>query len=58
MKKEKKPDGLSEQETVDVITRVAKKLAPKFVFASYEAEDIEQEAFLMGIEGLARYDSS
>ena len=53
-----KPDNLSEQEVIDVIVRVSKKLAPKFVFASYEAEDIEQEAFLMGVEGLARYDSS
>ena len=54
----KKPDNLSEQEVIEVITRVSKKLAPKFVFASYEAEDIEQEAFLMGVEGLDRYDSS
>ena len=54
----KKPDNLSEQEVIDVITRVSKKLAPKFVFASYETEDIEQEAFLMGVEGLTRYDSS
>tara|TARA_R110000824_G_scaffold59926_1_gene160532 strand:+ start:1150 stop:1668 length:519 start_codon:yes stop_codon:yes gene_type:complete len=54
----KTPNNLSEQEVIDVITRVSKKLAPKFVFASYEAEDIEQEAFLMGVEGLQRYDSS
>ena len=54
----KKPENLSEQEVIDIITRVAKKLAPKFVFASYEAEDIEQEAFLMGVEGLERYDSN
>ena len=54
----KTPNNLSEQEVIDVITRVSKKLAPKFVFASYEAEDIEQEAFLMGVEGLERYDSS
>ena len=54
----KKPDNLSEQEVIEVITRVSKKLAPKFVFASYETGDIEQEAFLMGVEGLTRYDSS
>ena len=53
----KTPNNLSEHE-IDVITRVSKKLAPKFVFASYETEDIEQEAFLMGVEGLTRYDSS
>ena len=52
------PDNLTEQEVIDIITGVAKKLAPKFVFASYETEDIEQEAFLMGVEGLERYDST
>jgi len=49
---------LSEQEVIEVITRVARKLAPKYVFASYEVEDIEQEAFLMGVEGLNRYDTN
>ena len=56
--KMKIPDNLTEQEVVNVITNVAKKLAPKFVFASFEIEDIEQEAFLMGVEGLERYDST
>ncbi len=54
----KLPPNLTEQEVIDIITKVSKKLAPKFVFASYEAEDIEQEAFLMGVEGLERYDST
>ena len=52
------PNNLTEDEVVQVITKVAKKLAHKFVFASYDVDDIEQEAFLMGIEGLKRYDSS
>ena len=52
------PSNLSEQEVINTITKVARKLAPKYVFASYEVEDIEQEAFLMGVEGLKRYDTS
>tara|TARA_R110001592_G_scaffold133324_1_gene348495 strand:+ start:135 stop:650 length:516 start_codon:yes stop_codon:yes gene_type:complete len=52
------PSNLSEQEVISTITKVARKLAPKYVFASYEVEDIEQEAFLMGVEGLKRYDTS
>lgn len=52
------PNNLDKQEVTDTISRVAKKLAPKFVFASYEIDDIEQEAFLMGVEALHRYDSS
>ena len=46
------PSNTTEEEVVEVITRVARKLAHKFVFASYDVDDIEQEAFLMGIEGL------
>jgi len=52
------PSNLTQDHVVEVITRVSKKLAPKFVFSTYDADDIEQEAFLMGIEGLKRYDSS
>ena len=52
------PTNLSEHEVVSVITKVCKKLAPKYVFASYEVEDIEQEAFMMGVEGLHRYDTN
>ena len=52
------PQNLSEQEVVETITKVARKLAPKYVFASYEVEDIEQEAFMMGVEGLKRYDTN
>ena len=52
------PNNLDEKEAIETITKVVKKLAPKFVFASYEIDDIEQEAFLMGVEALSRYDSS
>ena len=33
-------------------------MAPKYVFASYDVEDIQQEAFLIGIAGLEKYDTS
>lgn len=52
------PQNMSEDEVISTIMRVARKLAPKFVFASYEEEDIIQEAFIIGIEGLEKYDSS
>ena len=51
------PFNLTEKEVISIITKVCKKLAPKYVFASYEVEDIEQEAFMMGVEGLHRYDT-
>ena len=52
------PEGVDEDHAVEVITKVAKRLAPKYVFAGYDVEDIEQEAFLIGVAGLAKYDPS
>ena len=50
------PHGINEDEAIAVIMRIAKRLAPKYVFATYAVEDIEQEAFLIGIAGLEKYD--
>jgi len=52
------PDNMSEEEVFSIILKISRKLAPKFVFASFEEEDIIQEAFIIGLEGLDRYDSS
>lgn len=50
------PKGMNETEVVETILKISKKLAHKYTFASYEVEDIEQEAFLIGIAGLSKYD--
>lgn len=52
------PEGLDEQYVTEVITKISKRLAPKYVFSGYEVEDIEQEAFLIGVLGLEKYDPS
>lgn len=52
------PEGINKEEALRVIMKVAKRLAPKYVFATYEVEDIEQEAFLIGIAGLEKYDQN
>lgn len=52
------PDNMTPEEVIDTIQSIAKKLAPKFVFASFDEEDIAQEAFIIGIDGLEKYDSS
>lgn len=44
------------EEDYKVIIKIAKKLAPRYVFGSYERADIEQEAIIMGLDGLSRYD--
>ena len=52
------PNNMTEDQVVDIITKVAHRLAPKFTFAFYETEDIEQEAFMLGVEALGRYDDT
>jgi DNA-directed RNA polymerase specialized sigma24 family protein len=52
------PNNMSEQEVVAVINKVARSLAPKYTFGFYGIDDIEQEAFMMGMEALGRYDSN
>lgn len=47
---------MENQEILETITRVATRLAPKYVFGHYDREDIEQEAILMGFDALKRYD--
>jgi len=51
------PNHMDETYVLSVITQVTQKLAPKYVFASYDVEDIEQEAFIIALEALERYDS-
>ena len=45
-------------QTLTTIRRVAKKLAPKYTFGYYDAEDIEQECFLLAQEAIDKYDAS
>lgn len=50
------PNGHTETEVLDIIRKIAKKLAYKFIFPPYEHADVEQEAIIIGIEGLENYD--
>lgn len=52
------PDGVDETKVIDTIMKIAKRLAPKYVFTGYDVDDIEQEAFLIGVAGLEKYDPS
>lgn len=51
------PNNMTESEVVATITKVARHLAPKYTFSPYDIEDIFQEAFIIGMEGLEKYDS-
>jgi len=49
---------MTEAEVVQTILEVTKRLSSSFTFAYFDKEDIEQEAFLMGMEALDRYDEA
>ena len=49
---------MTEKEVTETITRVADRYAYKFQFGYYESEDIRQEAFIIAMEALDRYDES
>lgn len=41
---------------VSTISKISSRLASKYTFPNYEADDISQEAFIIGMEALDRYD--
>lgn len=58
MKKNKIPSGMTEDQVVEIITKIAAKLAYKFKFGFYTYEDIKQQAFIEGWKGLDSYDET
>lgn len=55
MKKKKK---ISEQELLDTIDTISKKLAYKFKFGYHEIDDMKQQISIFALEGLKNYDYS
>lgn len=47
---------MTEEQVVSTITLVSSRLASKYTFPNYEEDDITQEAFIIGMEALDRYD--
>lgn len=43
-------------EELKTLLKIIKILAPKYKFGSYEVEDIEQEAYIIGLDGYSRWD--
>lgn len=52
------PEGMTEDQVVNQINTVVDRIAPKYAFYGYTTEDIKQEAFIICIEALNRYDPS
>ena len=52
------PDGVSEEEFVDIVNNIANQLQDRFKFGYYTRDDIRQECFVKAIDALDRYDSN
>ena len=46
----------TEQETIDIITAVVDRIAPRYTFYGYTVSDMKQEAFIICMDALKRYD--
>ena len=52
------PKNMTEEQVIITISRISSRLANKYTFPNYDAEDIEQEAFIIGMEAMNRYDEN
>lgn len=55
-KSKKKKHKISEQELLETIDTISKKLSYKFKFGYHEAEDMKQQISIFALEGLEKYD--
>ena len=52
----KVPKGMTESEVLEVINKICDRYAYKFKFGYYTPDDIRQEAFIIALDALERYD--
>src|SRR6056300_879193 len=52
------PKGMTHEQTIDQITIVINRIAPKYTIRDYDVEDIKQEAFMICMDALDRYDTN
>ena len=50
------PQGMTEQQVIQIIDNIANRLANKFKFGYHEIEDMKQQARLFAWEGIDNYD--
>lgn len=50
------PKKMTEQQVIDQINIVVNRIASKYTFHGYEVDDIKQEAFIICMDALDRYD--
>ena len=50
------PSNMTPQNVIDQIEIVVNRIAPKYTFYGYDTNDMKQEAFIICMEALPRYD--
>jgi len=48
---------MTEEDTLKTMQRVVEKIAPRYVTHGYSVQDMQQEAYIMCMEALPRYDN-
>jgi DNA-directed RNA polymerase specialized sigma24 family protein len=52
------PKNMSEKEVMQKILLVVDRIAPKYTFNGYDVDDIKQEAYIICMDALDRYDEA
>ena len=52
------PSNMTEEQVVTQIKIVVDRISPRYTFYGYQVDDIKQEAFIICMEALNRYDNS
>ena len=52
------PSNMTREDVIKQINTVVNRISPKYIFNGYEVDDIKQEAFIICMDALERYDPS
>lgn len=50
------PKNMTKEEVLEKIELVVNRISPKYIFHGYDVDDIKQEAFMICVDALDRYD--
>jgi DNA-directed RNA polymerase specialized sigma24 family protein len=50
------PKGMTEEQLIEIVDSIIKRLSSTYSFGYYQSQDIAQECWLLAIDGLERYD--
>jgi len=51
------PKNMTKEEVIEKINIIVNRIAPKYIFNGYDANDLKQEAFIICFDALDRYDN-